>query len=173
VLLVSVSRTLARTVTIAIALTWREPVRTLRRPVRATLVTVGVMTAALAATFVTSWLRESAPGVGLGATLLIFVVWAGLWWGISALLPHPELPWWGLLPGALFVGLGMEVMHLAVVLYFANKITAASPLYGSLSAAATLLLAGYVLSRLFVASAALNATVHERRKAENSQGPVT
>ena len=98
VLLVSVSRTLARTVTIAVALTWREPVRTLRQPVKATLVTVGVMTAALAATFVTGWLRERSPGLGLAATLLIFVVWTALWWGISYLLPHPELPWWGLIP---------------------------------------------------------------------------
>ncbi len=173
VLLISVSRTLARTVTIAIALTWREPVRTLRQPVRATLVTVAVMTAALAATFVTGWLRERAPGVGLAATFAIFVVWAGLWWGISVLLPHPELPWWGLLPGALFVGLGMEAMHLAVVLYFSHKITEASPLYGSLSAAATLLLAAYVLSRLVVASAALNATVHGRWAAEQGDRAIS
>src|SRR5206468_1388782 len=93
----------------------------------------------------------------------VFLLWSSLWWGVQHLLPHPPLlPWWGLLPGAVLVGVGAEVMHVAIVLYFSRKISDASPLYGSLSAAATLLLACYLISRLVVGSAALNATIHAR-----------
>jgi uncharacterized BrkB/YihY/UPF0761 family membrane protein len=76
---------------------------------------------------------------------------------ISYLLPHgSDLPWWGLLPGAVFLGIGTQILHLVTVYYFGVKLSNASELYGSLGIAATLLLWAYVVARLVLASASIN-----------------
>ncbi|HEU5267306.1 MAG TPA: YhjD/YihY/BrkB family envelope integrity protein [Jatrophihabitans sp.] len=160
VLLCVVSYTLAKTIYVATALIWGEPVRKLGNPVRAVGATVLSIALAVLASLVATWRRRDSPGVGIMATILVAVVWALLWWLISGWLPHrAELPWWGLLPGAALVGVGMQLLQLATVYYFAVRISTASQLYGSLGAAATLLLWTYVVARLLLAAAALNATV--------------
>ena len=167
VLLCIVSYTLAKTIIVATALIWNEPIRKPRRPVQAVGATLLGIVLAVLGSFVATWIRRDSPGVGIIATVLVAVFWALLWWLLSSWLPRrADLPWWGLLPGALLVGIGAEILHLATVFYFAARISAASRLYGSLGAAATMLLWTYVVARLVLASAALNATaqrVYARR----------
>lgn len=161
VFLLSTSRTLGATLRTATALTWGHVPRK-GGYVRTAAVTAGIMTGLLTVFAFTSWLRHDAPGIGLTVLVVIVFFWTAAWWGVLAMLPHPELPWWGLLPGATLIGIGTELMHLVTVLYLSPKITSASALYGSLGTAATLLLGAYLLARLFVAGSALNATVHAR-----------
>jgi len=54
------------------------------------------------------------------------------------------------------------VLHVATQYYFAPKLARAPALYGSLGTAATLLLAIFLISRVVVASAFLNATLWRR-----------
>jgi uncharacterized BrkB/YihY/UPF0761 family membrane protein len=162
VLLVSVSRTMAVTLRTAVALTWQLPVPKRRHYLQTAGLTIVVMAGVLAVIAFCSWLRHQSPGIGIAVIILVVVIWALVWWGVSALLPHPPLPWWGLLPGAALVGIGMELLNLAVVLYLGPRIGSASALYGSLGVAATLLLGAYLLARIMLASAALNATLHAR-----------
>jgi uncharacterized BrkB/YihY/UPF0761 family membrane protein len=54
------------------------------------------------------------------------------------------------------------VLYVATVVYFTRKITSASELYGTLGAAATMLLWLFLLARLAVASAVVNAVLWER-----------
>src|SRR5207249_3962514 len=82
-----------------------------------------------------------------------------LWRAISIALPHGGAPWTRLVPGALFLGAGAELMHLVSVYYLSGKIESSSELYGGLGAAATLLLGLYLVARLIVAAALLNATL--------------
>lgn len=157
VLLVGVSYTLTKTVVVATALIWGQPLRSVRRPVRAIGVMLAAMGLAVGLAAVGSWMRSISPGIGLVATIVTAGLWAVLWWVVSYLLPHaPGLPWWGLLPGAVFLGVGTQVLHLATVYYFGEKLSSASALYGSLGTAATMLLWAYVLSRLVLASASIN-----------------
>jgi uncharacterized BrkB/YihY/UPF0761 family membrane protein len=163
VFLVSVSRTLGVTVRTAVALTWQQPVRRGSPYLQTAGITALVLVCVVLIGVVTSWLRNRTPGVGLVAAVAVVVVWTLGWWAISLLLPHPpRLPWWGLLPGAVLVGVGAEVMHLVILLYLEPRVTSASALYGSFGAAATLLLGAYFIARLVLASAALNATIHAR-----------
>jgi uncharacterized BrkB/YihY/UPF0761 family membrane protein len=168
VFLVSVSRTLGVTVRTAVALTWQQPVRRGSPYLQTAGITALVLICVVVIGVVTSWLRNNAPGLGLVAAVSVVVVWTLGWWAISLLLPHPPLPWWGLLPGAVLVGVGAEIMHLVILLYLEPRVTSASALYGSLGAAATLLLGAYFIARLVLGSAALNATIHARR-AQSSQ----
>jgi len=81
-----------------------------------------------------------------------------LWLAVSVLLPHADAHWRALLPGALLFALGVGLMHFATVYWFAPKLAKEGALYGSLGTAAVLLLWLYILSRIVVASAFLNAT---------------
>ena len=109
--------------------------------------------------------RATNPGpLRLSVWLGMLVVVVAYWFAISLLLPHADAPWTRLLPGALLVALGMQVLHLATVLYFGRKISSSSELYGGLGAAAAILLWLYVFGRLVVASAVLNATLWQRHR---------
>jgi uncharacterized BrkB/YihY/UPF0761 family membrane protein len=78
------------------------------------------------------------------------------------LLPHGDASWRALLPGAGVIAVGHAALQVATVYYFAPKLTRAPALYGSLGSAATLLLWLFLVARLIVASAFLNATLWHR-----------
>ena len=69
----------------------------------------------------------------------------------------------GLLPGAVLVAVGVQLVHIAVLFYFAPRLTRSEETYGAFGAAATMLVWLYVLSRLATAAAFLNATLWLRR----------
>jgi uncharacterized BrkB/YihY/UPF0761 family membrane protein len=158
VLLYFASLSLVRALVLAITLTWKMPPRRLANPLRAAAVLNAAMVAGVLFDAATLWLRQRSPGLGLGALLAAFLVWILLWWAVSMLLPHPaEVGRLHLLPGALVFGVGLYALHLASVLYLSNRVATASKLYGTLGGAATLLLWAFLLCRLVVASAAVNA----------------
>jgi uncharacterized BrkB/YihY/UPF0761 family membrane protein len=110
----------------------------------------------------TNWLKHNSPGLGLTSRLLMFFVFAGAALLVSLLLPHRDVAWYWLLPGALLTAVGVQILHLITVFYLAGKLDSSSQLYGGLGAAATILLWLYLLGRLVVGSAVLNATLWER-----------
>ncbi|MGH3062142.1 MAG: YhjD/YihY/BrkB family envelope integrity protein, partial [Gaiellaceae bacterium] len=69
-----------------------------------------------------------------------------------------------LLPGALVVAVGTELLHVAVAFYFAPKLERSSELYGALGTATVLLVWLYLFGRLFTSATFLNATLWERRQ---------
>jgi uncharacterized BrkB/YihY/UPF0761 family membrane protein len=113
--------------------------------------------------------RAAASGLGGELTVLVttaavqVVVLALLWFALSWALPRPAVPWTALVPGALLFAGGFLGFHLAVTLYFGPRAARASVVYGSLGVALTLLVSLFLLSRLAVAAAELNATLWERR----------
>ena len=74
-------------------------------------------------------------------------------------LPHRADSWRAHLPGALLLAVGFQVLQLVVVLYLAPKLGRSSQLYGSLGAATVILLWLYLMARLIVAAAFLNASL--------------
>jgi uncharacterized BrkB/YihY/UPF0761 family membrane protein len=104
---------------------------------------------------------STAPGVlvSLGA----IVPFAGVWLLITMRLPHRGADWKVLIPGALFFAVGAEVLQAVIAYAIAPYSIAKQGTYGVLGAAAALLFALYLVSRLVVASAVLGATLWERR----------
>ena len=157
VLMLWVSYTLTKTVVVATALIWGQPSRSVHRPVRAVALTLGVVIVGGGLAAAASVIRNASPGPGLAMTCIVGGLWALLWLGVSYLLPHgPNLPWWGLIPGAVFLGIGTQILHLVTVYYFGVKLSNASELYGTLGMSATLLLWAYVVARMVLASASIN-----------------
>jgi uncharacterized BrkB/YihY/UPF0761 family membrane protein len=105
-----------------------------------------------------SWSGSFVLGTVIGL-LLVF-----LWWMlVSIRLPHRGAPWHALLPGAVIIALGFELVADVGTHLIAPRISSSESAYGALGVAATLLLGLFIISRLVVASAVVNATAWERR----------
>jgi uncharacterized membrane protein/uncharacterized BrkB/YihY/UPF0761 family membrane protein len=152
------------------ALVWDVELTRLKRSWTGPVAMFG-MTLLIGALAALSWkARDLGDGVEVGTILLSGVPIAAAWLLGSWLLPHDGAPWWALLPGALLGAAGVLVMHLVTVFYLAGKIESASKMYGSLGAAAAVLLWLSIFARLIIIGAGLNATLWYRRTARRPGG---
>jgi uncharacterized BrkB/YihY/UPF0761 family membrane protein len=112
---------------------------------------------------IASAVRAWSPAAGLIVTLLALVFYAGIWLLITIRLPHRESDWTALVPGALVFGVGVELLHVVVAYFITPYAIAKQGTYGALGTAAALLFGLYLVSRLIVASAVVNATLWTRQ----------
>jgi len=154
-------------------LAWRvSPYR--RRPnPRLVLGLVGGIVIMVAMSVVAEQARARVGGLAPELTVILaiaavqFGVLGVLWLALSYALPRPAaVPWTALVPGALLFAGGSQGFNLALTLYFAPRAARASTVYGTLGVALTLLVSLFLLARLAVAAAELNATLWERRHPE-------
>jgi len=151
------------------ALVWGVPAEPLRRKPLAVLGVLGLIAAFFTVTLVGTAIRHESPGPGVIANLLIGIAY--VWFAFVALwiLPRPSVHWTAILPGAITIGLGLQVIHLVNVYFISYRISRSSETYGALGVAAALLLSLFLIGRLFVAGVILNATLWERRDARNEE----
>jgi uncharacterized BrkB/YihY/UPF0761 family membrane protein len=147
------------------ALVWNVPPPRSGNPLKDALAFSGVCLTLLAIPTAAARLRDIAPGPGIGVALLAIGAFFGIWLWVSSRLPHRDAPLRGLVPGALLVAVAAQAVHLFTVFYVSAKLERASALYGGLGTAATFLFVLYVVGRLVVASAVLNAELWGRRAA--------
>lgn len=131
----------------------------------ATLRLLALLLAFFAVAGLASGLRERSNLVGLLAVALLVLPYAGLWLLVTLRLPHRGATWLALVPGAVLVGVGVQVLHAVTALFIGPWAIAKQGTYGALGGAAALLLLFFLLSRLMVGAAVLNATLWERRTA--------
>jgi uncharacterized BrkB/YihY/UPF0761 family membrane protein len=163
-LLLYVTRSLLRALIVTHRLLWGDARSAAPRPtalatLRLLVLLLGFSVVSLAA----SAFREWAPGPGVLVTILLVLPYAGLWLLVSLQLPHRGSDWKALAPGALLCGLGIELLHVLTAYVLEPYAVAKEGTYGAMGAAAALLLGLFLLSRLIVAGAVLNATLWERR----------
>ena len=150
------------------SLVWDEPPPK-PKPLQASLAFTGMACAFIAVVALTWWVREDWPGVL--APVLTFAPLAALWLWVSLHLPHRDAPWKALLPGALLVAIGFQVLHEAVGNFLVPKLEKSTSLYGDLGATTTFLFFIYMLSILVVTAPVLNSSLYDelRRKREQAQ----
>jgi uncharacterized BrkB/YihY/UPF0761 family membrane protein len=162
-LMLYTSISLVRAIRIAHVLAWEEPFRRgARLPRDAAIFTAAILATLAINTGVTYLRHEHTAALSLLLVPFSFVITGGFWLGLSMLLPHAHAPWRALLPGAALFAIGHILLQIATVYYFAPKLTKAPALYGSLGSAATLLLWLFLIGRMIVASAFLNAALWRR-----------
>jgi uncharacterized BrkB/YihY/UPF0761 family membrane protein len=154
----------ARAVRAVHSLAWEGGIGRFGRPLPAALVLLAALAAFLVVIVAATKARAELGTIGLLISILAFAAFAAIWLGVAWLLPHGDAGWTDLLPGALLMALGVQVIHLGTVLFIADKVERASQTYGSLGVAFTLLAWLYVISRVIVASAMLNAALAEGRR---------
>jgi membrane protein len=158
-----------RALHVAHSVAWGIRPARLRRPMTAGLVFSGIVALLIAVSASTQLLRAQLGGTGLWLTLFLAAFYLGSVLWIMDKLPHRSDSRRDLLPGALLVAFGAQVIHLAVVLYLAPKIGRSSELYGALGAATVILLWLYLIARLIVASAFLNAALWHRAHPDDAE----
>lgn len=155
------ANSLAKTLRVVNFLIWDMPLEPLKRSWRAALIVIGLFGGLSALTLLIARARLVNGPVGLLSILLGMLAYFGLWVFVSYLLPHRG-GIVALLPGAAFVAVGVEVLHVVTVYYVSRKIESWSERYGGLGVAVVILGWLYLAGRLIVGSAALNVAIWRR-----------
>jgi uncharacterized BrkB/YihY/UPF0761 family membrane protein len=163
-LLVYTTRSLLRTLIVVHRLVWADSRVAVPKPtLRSTLLLLLALIGYFVVSALTTAARHDSLAGGLLLTLVDPALYAALWLLISSKLPHRDATWRELLPGAVLFGLGIEVLHVVTAYVIAPQAVSKQGTYGSLGIAAALLLGLYLISRLVVATAVVNATLAGRR----------
>jgi uncharacterized BrkB/YihY/UPF0761 family membrane protein len=129
------------------------------------LALIGFTLIASALSVAVNELRTSAGIAGaVLAVVIITTLSFGLWWWVSWKLPHPPGPPRALFPGALLMAVGADVLDLLTVYWIGNLVARKTNTYGAVGIAVAVLLWVYILGRIMVASAGLNAALWDRRQ---------
>jgi uncharacterized BrkB/YihY/UPF0761 family membrane protein len=153
-----------RALVLAYALAWQlEPPR-VRRPFRTVAIFNGLFLIAILSAVGETWLEAQLGSTALLGTLLTLALMTGVALTAMRLLPHRATDVRELLPGALLVTVGHQLVQIAVIFYFAPRLGTSEETYGAFGTTATMLVWLYVLSRLVTGAAFLNATLWERRQ---------
>ncbi len=168
--------TLIRAMQTVFGLAWNQrPTSHLTRSWRPLLWVVGLMLAMFLGGAAVSVLLDN---VGLLLAIVIRLLLFGflivLWIVVSWLLPRaPETTWSSLLPGAVLLAVGAEVLQFLTVFFFSRYIEDKTETYGAIGASVAILLWAYLLGRLVVTSAFLNAERWRRSREPAEQPFVT
>jgi uncharacterized BrkB/YihY/UPF0761 family membrane protein len=114
--------------------------------------------------------RELASNVGTWTgsfvlkTLVGLVSMFGWWLLVSLQLPHRGTSWRALVPGAILVAVGLELLSDVGAYLIATRVDSSQSAYGVLGVAAGLLFTLFVVSRIVVAAAVVNVTIWDGRR---------
>ena len=111
----------------------------------------------VAAAQIVGWIRRHDQLGGLAALLVYLVLAGGAWLLLSLQLPHRDVRWHALLPGAALVGVGLLFVNVFNVYVTTRLVEDRANTYGALGIATALLLSLVIVGRLMVLSAELNA----------------
>jgi uncharacterized BrkB/YihY/UPF0761 family membrane protein len=109
---------------------------------------------------------RNASGVA-GAVIAVLLVTAlsfAAWWWVSWKLPHAPCPARALIPGALLMALGADVLQVLTTYWIGHLVARKTSTYGAVGIALAVLLWVYILGRIMVGSAGLNAALWYRRQ---------
>jgi len=170
VVLVYETHVLLRALRAVSAFAWGVPVRAMRRPASDTLLLLGLLIVTVATAGLTGriagvlvlpvgWLLSLASLAVLPA---FFVVLS------SRLLPSAATRWTDHLPGAVLFYVSLSAIHLFNALVLFPWIARKEETYGVLGVAAGVLLSLLFLGRAMGLCAALNAVLHEDRRARRA-----
>ena len=160
-----------RALQLAYSVAWGVPRPKLRKPLWAVLFFNGLILTIVVASAALAWLRAELGLLGILGIALTMVFQTAVAVLVMWLLPRRAERWQELVPGAVLIAIGAQLISVAVVFYFAPKIGRSSELYGTLGTASVLLIWLYLIARLITSGAFLNATLWERRHGGSTQEP--
>ena len=127
------------------------------------LALIGLTLVAAALGVAVNDLRNSLgiPGAVLTLVLITALSFA-LWWWVSWRLPHAPVPARAFVPGALLMAAGVDVLQLLTTYWIGHLVARKTNTYGAVGIALAVLLWVYILGRIVVGSAGLNAALWYR-----------
>jgi uncharacterized BrkB/YihY/UPF0761 family membrane protein len=163
-ILLYVTRSLLRALIGVHRLVWGDVRAAAPKPtVASTLKLLAVLVACFVIAGLGTTVRHDSLVLGTLAVILIALPYAAVWLYASIKLPHRDATWKDLVPGALLFGFSLEALQ-AVAVYFIGPYSLSKQgTYGAIGVAAVLLFGLYLLSRVVVLAAVVNATLWSRR----------
>jgi membrane protein len=155
---------LYRAIAITHAIVWLGSGRGVRVTPRGVGLLTGTLVLILLAAEVSGWARRHSGLGGVIALLVYLVLAGGGWLVLSRELPHREVGWTDLVPGAAVVGAGLLFVNVFNVYITTRLVEDRANTYGALGIAAALLLSLVLVGRVIIISAELNAELDERRR---------
>jgi len=150
-------------------LVWRVP-RAKPAGLAPKLALIGLAVAGSALGVAVNDVRTSAGAAGaVLAVLLTTGLSFGGWWWVSWKLPHAPVRAAALIPGAVLMAIGADVLQLLTTYWIGNLIARKTSTYGAVGIALAVLLWVYILGRIMVGSAGLNAALYYRRENRTGQ----
>jgi membrane protein len=149
--------TLYRALAIVHGIVWQGSGRGVRATPRGIGTLFGALLLVIAAAQIVGWIRRHDQLGGLTALLVYLVLAGGAWLLVSLQLPHRDVRWQALLPGAALVGVGLLFVNVFNVYVTTRLVEGRADTYGALGIATALLLSLVIVGRLIVVSAELNA----------------
>jgi uncharacterized BrkB/YihY/UPF0761 family membrane protein len=133
-----------------------------RKTLRGSLCLLAIALALTAISGLIGWLSTVSSVGGLIALLATMSIYFVGWVAISWRLPHRGVSARALMPGALLLAVGVEGLGLFTAYYLAGQAERAASLYGTIGAALALLFWLFIIARLMVGAAILNAELCSR-----------
>jgi membrane protein len=161
--LLYLTRSVLRALIGAHRLVWTDLRAAAPRPTpKATVRLLGLMLAFFVLSGLAGAARAWSTGLGIVVTLLMIVPYTGFWLLVTLRLPHRDAGWKALLPGAIAFGIGIELIQVFTAFVIAPMSLSKQGTYGALGIAAALLFGLYLIARLVVGAAVINATLWDR-----------
>ena len=133
---------------------------------RGVAVFAGALLLQVVALQIVGWVRRNDQVGGLAALIVYLVLASGAWLAVSTQLPHRDVRWPRLLPGALLFGVGLLFVNIFNIYVTTRLVENRAGTYGALGIATALLFSLVLVGRLIVVSAELNASLSEPRAPE-------
>ena len=164
-ILLYATRSVLRTLIVAHRLVWTDlRARAPRPTLKASVRLLGILIALLVVSVLAAAARRTSGPLGVLATLATIAPVRGpLARCFRSSFPTAMQRGRPCFPGAVLFGCGIEALHLVTVYFIAPFAGNKQGTYGALGLAAALLLELFLLSRLAVATAVVNATLWARR----------
>jgi uncharacterized BrkB/YihY/UPF0761 family membrane protein len=145
-------------------LIWRVP-RVMPAGLVPRLAVIGFTLFASALGVAVNDVRNASGVAGAVITFLLITAlsFAGWWW-VSWKLPHAPTSARALIPGALLMAVGADVLQLLTTYWIGHLVARKTSTYGAVGIALAVLLWVYILGRIMVGSAGLNAALWYRRE---------
>ncbi len=158
------TRALLKVLRIVYGLIWGVVPPKLKKTTRPMLGLLGLTTVALVFSAVLDHMGERSFLLGLAGVFVSSLIPFAIGLVASVYLPRQPTRWPDLVPGALFLALGVFVLHIITVYWIADEVESKTDTYGAIGSALALLLWAYLLGRLITASAVINASLWQRRQ---------
>ena len=155
---------LFRAIAITHAIAWHGSGRGVRVTPRGVGLLIVTLFATVLAVEVGGWARRHLELGDLIALVVYILLVGGGWLVLSRELPHRDVGWTTLLPGAVVVGAGLLFVNVFNVYVTTRLVEDRADTYGALGIAAALLFSLVLVGRVIVVSAELNAQLADRRQ---------